>query len=370
MEYKISVILPCLNEENTIEFCINKAFEGINNTPYKGEVIVSDNGSTDNSVKIAKKAGAKIVNIKEKGYGYALRGGIEAANYEFIIMGDSDSTYDFTHIERFTNKLADGFELVVGNRFKGGIEKNAMPPLNKYIGNPLLTYIAKKLFNSKIGDFHCGLRAFTKKAYEKMELKSTGMEFATEMIAKSSLLKLKITEVPTTLKISINPRKPHLKPFRDGLRHLNLMFTYSFLKLSKFGVNLFIYLFSTSYVLFIFLSPVKIGSVNFSTGTLNVLENILLMFLVLKTMLGISNNFFPDFLERDNKTSRNYGLLFLTLGISIYIYDLLYWKTSNFGQLNDIYNLKLVSIGSLLTTYGIFEIFRSVIETSINYFKD
>ena len=123
MEYKISVILPCLNEENTIEFCINKAFEGINKTPYKGEVIVSDNGSTDNSVKIAKKAGAKIVNIKEKGYGSALRGGIEAANYEFIIMGDSDSTYDFTHIERFTNKLADGFELVVGNRFKGGIEK-------------------------------------------------------------------------------------------------------------------------------------------------------------------------------------------------------------------------------------------------------
>ena len=149
-------------------------------------------------------------------------------------MGDSDSTYDFTHIERFTNKLADGFELVVGNRFKGGIEKNAMPPLNKYIGNPLLTYIAKKLFNSKIGDFHCGLRAFTKKAYEKMELKSTGMEFATEMIAKSSLLKLKITEVPTTLKISINPRKPHLKPFRDGLRHLKLMFTlYHKLRLHK-----------------------------------------------------------------------------------------------------------------------------------------
>ena len=137
-----------------------------------------------------------------------------------------------TNTLKVTNKLDDGFELVVGNGFEGGIEKNAMPLLNKYIGNPLLTYIAKKLFNSKIGDFHCGLRAFTKKAYEKMELKSTGMEFATEMIAKSSLLKLKITEVPTTLKISINPRKPHLKPFRDGFRHLKLMFTYSFLKLS------------------------------------------------------------------------------------------------------------------------------------------
>ena len=159
----ISVVLPCLNEENTILYCIEKAKTGINNSGLEGEVIVADNGSDDKSIEIATNAGAKIVSVQNKGYGSALNGGIEAATGEYIIMGDSDSTYDFEDIPKFINELSSGNDLVIGNRFSGGIEKGAMPFLNKYLGNPFLSFVAKKLFNSKIRDFHCGLRGFTKK---------------------------------------------------------------------------------------------------------------------------------------------------------------------------------------------------------------
>ena len=205
-EVKISVVLPCLNEEKTIEYCIQKAFEGIALTKYTGEVVVADNGSTDASAKIAKTNGARVVNIEEKGYGAALRGGIESAYGDFIVMGDADSTYDFRDLSKIVEKLDEGYDLVVGNRFLGGIEKKAMPLANRIIGNPALSFIARKLFNTHIRDFHCGLRGFTKKAYKDMNLNSSGMEFATEMIAKASLINLKITEIPTTLKNSIHPR--------------------------------------------------------------------------------------------------------------------------------------------------------------------
>ena len=369
---KISVVLPCLNEEKTIEYCIQQAFTGIRKSGLQGEVIVADNGSSDSSVLNATQAGARIVHVDEKGYGSALRGGIEAAENNFIILGDADSTYNFEHIEKFVTKLDDGFELVVGNRFKGGIEKGAMPLLNKYLGNPVLSFIAKKLFNSNIGDFNCGLRGFTKKAYEEMDLKSTGMEFATEMIAKSALLNLKIDEVPTTLNVSISERKPHLKPFRDGIRLLKLMLTYSFIKLFNIGFNLGLFIFIPLYFGVLFFSPFKIFEINISLGTLNTLENILLIFLILRSMLKISSNLFPYFLENTSNisTSSNFGIIYLFLGILFYIIDFLYWTNFNFGIINQVINLKLISVGSLFFTFGLFELFRLFIETSTDYFKE
>ena len=370
MNNTLTVVLPCLNEENTIEYCVKQALSGIENSGYSGEVIVADNGSTDNSVLIAKNAGAKIVNVKAPGYGAALKGGINASKSDYVIMGDSDSTYNFLHIKRFVNELNKGNDLVIGNRFKGGIEKKAMPFLNYYIGNPFLSFLAKKLFKSNIGDFHCGLRGFTKKAFLKMELKSDGMEFATEMIAKSTLLNLKISEVPTTLSVPIVNRRPHLKPFRDGFRHLKLMFTYSILQLSQIGILLSLYIFGLFYIGLIFTVPLKIGNITLSWGMLNAFENITLSILILKSMLEISKKLFPDFIKTNRNEHKNYGFTFLFIGLAIYFIDFIYWSRFQFGEIDENLNLKLISVGSLLITYSIVEIFRLVIDTTLNYFRN
>ncbi len=368
----VSIVIPCLNEEKTIAYCIKKAFVGIKNSQLDGEVIVSDNGSSDNSVQIALDEGAGIVKVQKKGYGSALIGGIEEAKGSFIIMGDADSTYNFEHADRIIEGLRKGSDLVVGNRFKGGIEKNAMPFLHRTIGNPGLSYLAKKLFNFDVGDIYCGLRGFTKKAYIKMNLKATGMEFATEMIVKSSLLKLKITEVPTTLNKSIAPRTPHLNTFRDGLRTLKLFFSYSFIKFFNISFNFVLLIFLPLYVFVLILSPINLQDITFSSGTVNALENIVLTILILKSMLKVSSSLFPNFIENKNRTvkSKNYGFLYSTFGLILFIIALTNWANLNFGALDDNFNLKLISVGSLLLTYGIFEVFRLFIETSTDYFKN
>ncbi len=366
----VTVVLPCLNEEKTIEYCVLQAFEGIKKSGLNGEVIVADNGSVDKSVEIAEKLGAKIIKISKRGYGSALNGGILEANSDFIIMGDADSTYDFRHIHRFTEKLGEGYDLVIGNRFSGGIEKGAMPLPNKYIGNPILSYIARKLFDSDIGDFHCGLRGFTKKSYEKMSLKSEGMEFATEMIAKANLLDLSITEVPTTLSVSIHPRTPHLKPIRDGLRHLKLMASYSFIKLFKKSFNLLVYILFPIYLLLLLNSPIDIYGVNIAYGTLFAIQTALTVALVLRSMLRLTKNLFPDFIDKNDLTySKNFGLMYLTIGIGLYLFDLYYWSSNNFGFIDQDINFKILSITSIFLVYGSFEFFRLLIETTTEYFK-
>jgi glycosyltransferase involved in cell wall biosynthesis len=366
----ISVVLPCLNEQNTLLHCIEKAFVGINKSGLTGEVIVADNGSVDNSINIALDSGARVVNVDKKGYGSALNGGISAAKGEYIIMGDSDSTYNFEHIDRFIQRLDEGYDLVVGNRFLGGIEKDAMPFLNKFIGNPVLSFIAKRLFDSDINDFHCGLRAFTKNAYKKMDLRSSGMEFATEMIAKSALLKLKIAEVPTTLSVSISPRTPHLKPFRDGLRHLRLMLTYGFVKLFRNSFNIMLSIFIPIYLITLIFVPFTLLSVELSIGFLNAVENIVLVVLLLKTMLQISSQLFPEFVRiRQIGPRRNFGILYLSIGLIFYLYDFIYWGRNSFGLIDQFLNLKLLSLASLALNYGVIELFRLFIEVSSEYFK-
>lgn len=222
-EIELTILMPCLNEEETIGICIKKAKDFLKNNKVTGEILIADNGSIDKSIAIAKKLGARVVNVKEKGYGSALISGCNNAYGKYVIMGDSDDSYDFLHLEKFLEKLREGYDLVMGNRFKGKIEKGAMPFSHRYIGTPLLSFIGRLFFHSKIHDFNCGLRGYNKEKIQELNLSCTGMEYASEMIVKAELNNLKIVEVPTTLKKDGRTRKPHLKTFSDGWRHLNFL---------------------------------------------------------------------------------------------------------------------------------------------------
>jgi len=219
--------MPCLNEARTLPTCLQKAKDFLARNNVNGEIIVADNGSSDGSIDIARRAGARVAEITEKGYGAALAGGIAAAQGRFVIMGDSDDSYDFTALMPILEKLREGNELVVGNRFKGGIAKGAMPFLNRYLGNPVLSMLGKLFFKIPLNDFHCGLRGFDREAMQKLGLVTTGMEYASEMIVRAALHGLRITEVPVTLSPDGRDRKPHLNPWRDGWRHLRFLLLYS-----------------------------------------------------------------------------------------------------------------------------------------------
>lgn len=220
---ELTILMPCLDEALTVETCIRKARAYLEMREISGEVLIADNGSTDGSQAIARASGARVVQVTGKGYGAALIGGIEAARGQFVIMGDADDSYDFTDLDEFLDRLRRGFKLVMGNRFKGGIRPGAMPPLNRYLGNPVLSFIGRWLFPSPVGDFHCGIRGFERQAILDLRLHASGMEFASEMVVKASLADLSITEVPTTLSPDGRDRAPHLRPWRDGWRHLRFM---------------------------------------------------------------------------------------------------------------------------------------------------
>jgi glycosyltransferase involved in cell wall biosynthesis len=220
---ELTILMPCLDEALTVETCIQKARAYLNKRGIAGEVLIADNGSSDGSQNLAIGAGARVIQVKDKGYGAALIGGIQAAKGRFVIMGDADDSYDFTDLDAFVDGLRRGFKLVMGNRFQGGIRPGAMPLLNRYLGNPALSFIGRSLFSSPIGDFHCGMRGFDRQAILELHLRSSGMEFASEMVIKASLARLNIAEVPTTLSPDGRQRAPHLRPWRDGWRHLRFM---------------------------------------------------------------------------------------------------------------------------------------------------
>lgn len=224
---ELSIVMPCLNEARTLPLCIQKAQSFLTAHKINGEIVIADNGSTDDSVVLAQNMGARVISVAEKGYGAALAGGIEAARGRFVIIGDSDDSYDFTDLSTFLNKLHEGFDLVIGNRFKGAIKPDAMPFLNRYIGNPVLSYIGRLFFKIPIGDFHCGLRGFSREALLALELRTTGMEYASEMIVRASFAGLRMTEVPVTLWPDGRSHSPHLHPWRDGWRHLRFLLIYS-----------------------------------------------------------------------------------------------------------------------------------------------
>lgn len=224
---ELTILMPCLNEAETLATCIDKAQGFLARAGVAGEVLVADNGSTDGSQDIALAHGARLVRVETRGYGAALASGIAAARGRYVIMGDADDSYDFEHLEPFLEKLRAGSQLVMGNRFKGGIAPGAMPPLHRYLGNPVLSFIGRLFFGSHIGDFHCGLRGFEREAILALNLRTTGMEFASEMVVKATQADLDIAEVPTTLSPDGRSRRPHLRSFRDGWRHLRFLLLFS-----------------------------------------------------------------------------------------------------------------------------------------------
>ncbi len=218
-----TIVMPCLNEAATLMTCLQEAFSALRENGIASEVLIADNGSTDGSKAIAVFCGARVVEVAARGYGNAVMGGLAAACGKFIVMGDADGSYDFRHIPSFVKKLQEGHDLVLGNRFLGGIERGAMPWHHYWIGNPILSGIGRLFFGCPVRDFHCGLRAFRKDSIRRLNLTSTGMEFASEMVIKATLQGLRITEIPTTLRPDGRSRPPHLRSFRDGWRHLKLM---------------------------------------------------------------------------------------------------------------------------------------------------
>src|SRR5260370_957021 len=224
---EVSVVIPCLNEANSLAYCVDKAMKAFREAELSGEVGVADNGSTDGSIEIAEERGARVIRVAERGYGAALRAGIAGARGPFIIMGDADDSYDFSDVPRFVDKLRDGNDIVLGNRFRGGIKPGAMPPLHKYFGNPGLTALLNTLFHAHIGDGYCGMRGFTRSLYDRLDLRSSGMEFALEMVIKSAQIGARIAEIPIILWPDKRGRAPHLRSFRDGWRSLRFMLLYA-----------------------------------------------------------------------------------------------------------------------------------------------
>ncbi len=264
---ELTILMPCLDEAETLAACVSKALTFLRTAGISGEVLIADNGSTDGSQEIGRAAGARVVQIREKGYGSALRGGIEAAKGRYIIMGDADDSYDFLAAAPFLEKMREGCQLVMGNRFLGGIQPGAMPFLHRYLGNPVLSFLGRLFFGGPIGDFHCGLRGFDREAIRALGLHTPGMEFATEMVVKASTAGLRIGEVPTTLSPDGRSRPPHLRTWRDGWRHLRFMLLYSPRWLFLYpGLLLMVLGFGVGF--WVWLAPRKIGSLTLDVHTL------------------------------------------------------------------------------------------------------
>jgi glycosyltransferase involved in cell wall biosynthesis len=267
---EVSIVIPCLNEAETLELVIREAQRAVVDGRFTAEIIVADNGSSDLSREIAARLGARVVSVVERGYGSALRGGVVAARGEYVIMGDADGSYDFGSIKGFVDQLRAGNDLVMGNRFRGGIQPGAMPWMNRWIGTPVLSALARLFFRTGIGDVNCGLRGFSKVAFDKMNLQTTGMEFASEMVVKASLMRLRVAEVPTVLRPDGRSRPPHMRRWRDGWRHLRFMLLYSpdWVFLVP-GVAMFTFGLLGSILLI--RSPVRVGTATFDIHTLLVM---------------------------------------------------------------------------------------------------
>jgi glycosyltransferase involved in cell wall biosynthesis len=361
---ELSVVMPCLNESATVGACVKKALGAMEQLGIRGEVIVADNGSTDGSQRIAAEHGAKVVPIKLKGYGSALHGGIAAARGQFILMGDADDSYDFTQLERFVGKLREGYDLVMGNRFQGEILPGAMPPLHRYLGNPVLTGIGRLFFKSPVGDFHCGLRAFRKEAIERLELRTLGMEFASEMVVKATMFGLRITEIPTTLSPDGRDHTSHLRTWSDGWRHLRFLLLYSPRWLFLYpGVALFVLGIILSAVLLP--GPRRIGNIVFDVHTL--------LFAAMAILIGFQSVVFATFtkifaiseglLPEDPRLTRMFRYITLEVGLVVggllilagagsWVLGLEYWRIRQFGPLDTEKTLRIVIPGVVCFTLG------------------
>lgn len=373
---ELSIIMPCLNESETLERCIRKAQSFLEKNNIAGEILIADNGSSDGSQEIAQQAQVHLVNVSQRGYGAALLGGITSALGKYVIMGDADDSYDFSDLKPFMNKLREGYDLVMGDRFAGGIKPGAMPFLHRYLGNPVLSFLGRLFFKTEIKDFHCGLRGFKRDAILRLDLHTTGMEFASEMIVKASLYGLKITQVPTILYPDGRSRPPHLRTWSDGWRHLRFLllfsprwlFLYPGIVAVAVGVAMYFWLLP---------GPRKVGSIYFDINTLLYAALLVLMgvqavlFALLTKRFGMSEGFLPpdrgvDRLFNVINLERGIigGVLFIALGIVSSIAALIYWESQGFGTLNPSISMRLVIPGVILFAVG-FQIILSSFFLSI-----
>ena len=364
-EIELSIVMPCLNESETLAVCIDKAQQFFADSGVAGEVIIADNGSTDGSQAIATRLGARVVDVPRRGYGAAIAAGIEAARGRFVAMGDSDDSYDFLGLMPFVVKLRDGADLVMGNRFQGGIAKGAMPPLHRYLGNPVLSGLGRLFYNTPIGDFHCGLRAFRRDSVMGLRLKTSGMEFASEMVVKAQLAGLKIDEVPTTLSPDGRTRAPHLRSWRDGWRHLKFLLTYA----PKW---LFFYpgaaLAAAGLVLLAALLPgsVSLGTVRLGVHTLLfaaagiIIGAQLMSFAVLARLFGVRERLWPS--SARTELARSWftidrgcvaGGIMIVSGLAVAVAALMGWAGKGYGDMDAEGLMRLAIPSVLLCSLGV-----------------
>jgi glycosyltransferase involved in cell wall biosynthesis len=359
---EFTILMPCLDEALTVETCIQKARAYLNKRGIVGEILIADNGSTDGSQSLAEAAGARVVRIENRGYGAALIGGIQAAKGRFVIMGDADDSYDFADLDGFVDRLRRGFKLVMGNRFKGGIRPGAMPLLNRYLGNPALSLIGRTLFSSPIGDFHCGMRGFDRQAILELHLRSSGMEFASEMVVKASLARLKIAEVPTTLSPDGRQRAPHLRPWRDGWRHLRFMllrspqwlFLYPGLALAIFGLAGAAVLTERPIqipgILTLDINALLYFAIAAIVGVQITFFGLFAMAIAAKMKLGIAHGF-PQSLLRvaSLEGTIGVGICMVVAGLGGALYAVLQWGHSSFGALvtSDMMRITIPAVTTL-----------------------
>ena len=370
-QYELTILMPCLNEAETLAACINKANTYLKESGVHGEVVVADNGSTDGSQKIAEEHGARVVNVPEKGYGAALIGGCNGARGKYVIMGDADDSYDFLHLAPFVEKLREGYDLVMGNRFKGGIEPGAMPPLHRYLGNPVLSFIARLFFPCKIGDYHCGLRGYNRESILKLGLVTTGMEYASEMVVKATLNHLKIAEVPTTLKKDGRSHAPHLRSWSDGWRHLKFLLMHSPNWLFMYP-GLILFFLGLALTVVLSLGNIQIGSVGLGVHTLMYAAaammvgfNLVMFSLFVRSYASVTG-FIPTESRLDKwleETSTEKGVLlgiFLFLaGIAVTIVAFCIWGKTGFGGLSPESMMRITIPAMLLIVVGIDVVFGS-----------
>ena len=368
---EVSIVMPCLNEAETLAKCIRHAQAAIASGGFSAEIIVADNGSTDGSQRLAKELGARVIDVPRKGYGSALIGGIDSARGRLIVMGDADDSYDFEAIGPLIDKLREGYDLVVGNRFMGGIQPGAMPWSHRWVGNPVLTFISRVFFHAPVGDTHCGLRAFRKDAYEKMRLRATGMEFASEMVIKAALKGMRITEVAVVLRPDGRSRSPHLRTWRDGWRHLRFMLLFS-------PRWLFLYPGLALFVLGVVLSalllpgPLHVGGVRLDihtllvSGFLSLIGYQLVLFAVFTKIFAVRMGFHPPhpvleglFRYITLEVGLLAGTLMVLAGIVGLVLAVVSWQSVGFGNLDPSLTMREVIPAVLLLAIGTQTVFAS-----------
>ncbi len=367
---ELTILMPCLNEAETLEICIKKAQTFLTENNVDGEILIADNGSTDGSQEIAARMGARVINVKNKGYGAALIGGCNAAEGQYVIMGDADDSYDFLHLMPFLEKLREGYDLVMGNRFRGGIEKGAMPPLHRYIGNPVLSFIGRVFYPSKIKDFHCGLRGYNRDRMRALDLRTTGMEYASEMVVQCTLNHYSMIEVPTTLKKDGRSRAPHLRSFRDGWRHLKFLLMHSPNWLFLYP-GIFLIAVGLIVMCLLITGPLTIGKVTFDIHTmLYAAMSILLglsavQFCVFTKIYAANTKYIPmnKSIERISKFTTEqgtvWGLILTVIGLGATISAFVIWNKTGFGDLNPEYIMRYTIPSLVLIQTGIQMIFAS-----------